>query len=61
MREWLKEIRKEKGLTQGECATRCGISRQYYNFIEMGVRDCPVKTAKKIAEVLGFRWERFFE
>ena len=61
MRDWLIEERRKKQLTHEEVATRCGISRQYYGFIEAGVRNCPVKTAKKIAEVLGFHWEKFFE
>ena len=61
MREWLKKIRTEKGMTQDEVATECGISRQYYNFIESGERNCPVDTAKKIAAALGFEWIKFFE
>ena len=61
MREWLKKIRLEKGMTQEECATVCGISRQYYNFIELGARNASVPVAKKIAEALGFSWQRFFE
>lgn len=61
MRDWLVDKRKEKGMTQDEVATDCGISRQYYSFIEKGDRNCPVETAKKIAAVLGFEWTRFFE
>lgn len=61
MREWLIEARKKKGLTQVEVATKSGISRQYYNFIENGERNCPVDTAKKIAQVLDFSWTKFFE
>lgn len=61
MREWLIEIRRKKGLTQEQVATSCSISRQYYSFIESGERNAPVKTAKKIAEVLGFDWQIFFE
>lgn len=61
MRNWLIEIRKKKELTQDQVATSCGISRQYYSFIESGIRNVPVKTAKKIAEILGFSWQKFFE
>lgn len=61
MREWLIELRKAKGFTQEQVATKCGISRQYYSFIESGERGCAVPTAKQIAKVLGFPWERFFE
>lgn len=61
MRNWLIEQRKEKKLSQDEVATLCGISRQYYSFIERGERNVPVKTAKKLADVLGFSWQKFFE
>ena len=61
MRSWLIEMRKKKELTQKQVATSCGISRQDYSFIERGERDVPVKTAKKIAEILGFDWQVFFE
>ena len=61
MREWLIEAREKKGLKQVEVATKSGISRQYYNFIESGARNCPVDTAKKIAQVLDFSWTKFFE
>lgn len=59
--EWLESIRKEKGMTQEEVAVRAGITRNYYTMIEHSGR-CPrVPVAKKIAEVLGFDWTRFFE
>lgn len=61
MRNWLIEMRKKKELTQEQVATSCGISRQYYSFIESGDRNVPVKTAKRIAEILGFNWQKFFE
>ena len=61
MRKWLIELREKKNATQEQIATLCGISRQYYGFIEQGTRNVPVKTAKKIAEVLGFDWQKFYE
>lgn len=61
MRTWLIELRKKKELTQDQVATFCGISRQYYSFIENGDRNVPVHTAKKIANILGFDWQKFFE
>ena len=60
-REWLKKIRLDKNLTHEQISTKCGISRQYYSFIESGERNVPVKTAKKIAEVLDFDWQKFYE
>ncbi len=61
MRDWLKQLRSEKHLTLKEVALNAGISECYYSQIENGIRNVPVKTAKKIAEVLGFSWQRFFE
>ena len=61
MRNWLKEMRLSKKLTMNDVATAAGISECYYNQIENGTRGCPVKTAKKIAEVLGFDWQKFYE
>ena len=58
---FLKRIREQQNLTQDEIATKCGISRQYYGFIENGDRKVPVWTAKKIAAALGFDWQRFYE
>ena len=57
----LKEIRKKANMTSKETAQKSGISYQHYNFIENGVRRPSVKVAKRIAEVLGFEWTRFYE
>ena len=63
MRDWLVTLRKHQGLSQYEVANRCGISQSYYASIETGSRGNPlsVETAKKIANVLGFDWTRFYE
>ena len=60
MRPWLIEYRQKAGLSQADVAIKCGISRQYYSFIESGDRNCTVRIAKKIANVLGFPWEKFY-
>ncbi|WP_313893892.1 helix-turn-helix transcriptional regulator [Psychrobacillus sp.] len=60
MREWLKEYREERGLTQGETAQLSGISRSYYTNIEQGKRNPTVDVAKKIAKTLKFDWVIFF-
>jgi len=57
----LESIRKRANKSQKIVADEAGISRQYYNYIERGVRLPPVKTAKKIAQVLDFDWTLFFE
>ena len=63
MRKWLKEIREKKGLSQYEVAEKTKLSQSYYAGIETGARGSklPVETAKKIAEVLGFDWIKFYE
>ncbi len=61
MRDWLKTIRRERGLQAQEAAKEIGISVSYYCQIENGKRDCPVPTAKRIAAVLGFDWTRFYD
>lgn len=61
MRKWLKEIRASKGIPQSEAAVICGISQSYYAAVEVGTRNVPVPTAKKIAAALGFDWQRFYE
>lgn len=61
MREWLISFRKDKGMTQLQIAKAVGISQQHYSFIESGERGVRVPTAKKIAAVLGFDWQRFYE
>ena len=63
MRTWLKEIRKDKKMSQEDVGKASGLSRQYYNMIETGHRGKPlsVDVAKKIAAVLEFDWQRFYE
>lgn len=62
-RDWLISLRKSKGMTQCEVADAAEISNNYYSWIETGERGnpLPVTTAKKIAEVLGFDWTKFYE
>ena len=60
MRVWLKEIRESKNLDKRKVALLSGISESYYDKIERGERNVPVKTAKKIADALGFDWNLFF-
>jgi len=61
MNVWLKMARESRGISQESVASQCAVTRQYYNFIENGDRRPSVETAKKIADVLGFPWTRFFE
>jgi putative transcriptional regulator len=63
MLQWLRAIRKEKGLSQSRVAEAAQISQQYYNMIELGQRGNPlnVNVAKRIAAVLDFEWTRFYQ
>ena len=61
MRDWLVEIRKTAKATQQEVADLTGTSQSAYASIEVGSRNPSVAMAKRIAEVLGFEWTRFYE
>ena len=61
MENSLKKKRQTEKKTMKEIASAAGISESYYCLIENGERIPPVKTAKKIAEVLGIDWTRFYE
>lgn len=60
IRQWLKDIRTENGMTQKVVAERAGITQPSYHLIECGENNPAVDTAKQIAAVLGFDWTRFF-
>lgn len=61
MREFLREKRKEKGLSLKAVSQEVGINEFSYCNIELGRRNPSVKVAKKIANVLGLDWTRFYE
>ena len=61
MREWLKEARKKENLTMKQVSETVKISECFYSQIENGTRNASVSVAKKIAFVLGFPWQKFFE
>lgn len=60
-REWLKELRKEKRISQDKIAELSEISQSLYGFIENGYRRPSVDVAKRIAKILKFNWVRFYE
>lgn len=63
MREYLKEMRKGKGLTQKEVASSLGITQQNYCQIESGQRQkkMDIDTAYKIAENFGVSVDKIME
>jgi putative transcriptional regulator len=61
MRDWLKKIRTQQGLTQEQVSLQSGIERSYYTMIEQGKRNPSVHVAKSIASTMNFDWTLFFE
>lgn len=63
MREWLKEIRTKKGLTQKETAAHLNITQSYYNMVETGERQqkMTLELADKISKVLDVPIEFIFK
>jgi len=60
MRDWLKNLRRMKGVKQEEVAASAEISRSYYANIESGNKTPSVVVAKKIANYLKFEWSQFY-
>ncbi len=61
MRNWLRNKRLEKKLTQSEIAEMAGVDVTMISKIELGERRPSVEVAKKIAAILSFNWTKFFE
>ncbi len=57
----VKKYRKLKGLTQEQLANKIRMSATYVGFIEQGQRQPSIKTADKIARVLGIRFTELFD
>lgn len=49
----IKELRKSKGLTQAELATKLGVTRQAVSLYEKGQRKPKIETLKKLADYFG--------
>lgn len=58
---FVKVKRIEKGLTQEQLAKLVDIDRTMIGKIESGAATPSVNLAKKIADILGFEWTRFFD
>ncbi len=58
-RIWLKELRKQKNLTQGDVAFKATISRIHYTLIENGTRNPSSEVAGKIAKFLKFNKDQW--
>lgn len=60
-REWLRELRQEKNLTQKEVAQEVGVQRHYYTNIENGKTFPSFELAYKLSRVLEFDLKNFFD
>ena len=59
-RDWLKEARLSKNMSQKFVAENIGIARSVYTRYELGIRTPKPEIAKKIADLLGVEKEKFF-
>ncbi|MFD1677982.1 MEDS domain-containing protein [Alicyclobacillus fodiniaquatilis] len=59
-REWLKQLRISRGLTQETVAIHSFIDRGFYAQIENGTRDPSMNVAENIAHTLGIHPQIFF-
>ncbi len=46
----IKELRKEKGITQVNVSTNIGVEESYYGKYERGIHDIPVSVLIKLAD-----------
>ena len=61
MRNNIRELRRNKGLTQAELAKKCKVTRQTINAIENDKYDPTLQLAFKIAKVLGTTVDNVFQ
>lgn len=61
MRHRLKEIRKERGLTQTEMADLLGLSLRGYVYIEQGERELQLKYVRLLSEKFKIPESEFFD
>lgn len=63
MREYLRQLRQNAGMTMAEVSERFGISRQYYEMIESGERQrkMDITLIAKISAVFGVPMEKIVQ
>ncbi|UUI03553.1 helix-turn-helix transcriptional regulator [Oceanobacillus jeddahense] len=60
MQNRIKEYRKTKGISQGELADQCHVSRQTINAIENNKYDPSLQLAFNMAKILGVKVDHLF-
>ncbi|MDO4264453.1 MAG: helix-turn-helix transcriptional regulator [Deinococcus sp.] len=61
MKNRIKVVRAERGLTQAELADRLDVSRQTVNALETGKYDPSLPLAFRLARLFGLRIEDIFQ
>lgn len=63
LRNWLKQLREERGMTQKQVAEKLNISESYYSYIEAGDRQkmMDISLARKISNIFGISIEQIVE
>jgi len=63
MREYLKKLREEHGYTMQTVADKLGISKQYYQRIEVGDRqqNMDITLAVKLSDIFGVTIQKIIE
>ncbi len=56
----VKQLRKEKGLTQEDLAFKIGVDRSYMGFIERGEKNPTLKNIDKISNAFGLSLGELF-
>lgn len=59
--ELIKQIRKEKGISQEELGFRSNVHRTYIGMIERGEKNITLENIEKIAKGLGISMKLIFE
>lgn len=57
----IRDLRKQKGLSQEELAFKAGLHRTYISDIERGSRNVSLKNIEKIAKALGVSLKTLFD
>ena len=60
MKNRLREMREDRGLSQRELAERVGVTRQTINSVERGRYDPSLELAFELAEFFGYHAEDIF-
>ena len=56
----LRELRKNRSLTQGQAANMLAITKEYLSMLERGERNPSDKVKEKLAELYGYDIEYIF-